>query len=1521
MNLKHSSRPGTRKKRIGWASLALIALLGAALPALPAAAASAAMAATIVAIDDTVKSGGQAVYRVTYQCSNLTFADCVAPTITVPVPVGEGPNGLPAAFDGQPTLHGGADVVSADGSPLTIVLRDLGPGESGEFTLSWKVPNFTTLPGTTFPVTIELGYADDAASGGRVAIEVTTPTPVTVAATPALTAVKQMLTPVRETLVRPDEPVTYRVYGCNPNAASLGALDYTDLVIVDTLPKGATFVSASGGGVYDPAAETVTWVSATPARDDCANPSDVHDITVIYSDEKFVASIPTGESVNTFQNRISATATALDGQPLTAFDQRNHAFVSPNAEGQGNYVAAKNASHNNYLHTDTTSEYQWGLLSHWHGSIPGYESDKLRPSAAVDRLPCLVGSKAVSSAMPTSDSLSMSYPGQLGIPTDQCTTPAFSTEQFRFDETTAPHLVQVDVVTWNGVLSQTHSYVKPVASVEPFRLNVHRASAGANEVSFGLPANEIVTDLRIVSIGADNVQDWWAVRGVNTQAFADSGLLTMTNTYVPFYGLEFAPDASPVAGIASAATQRTAAEFFATPQPDPQVVKTAVTDVDGLRPGVTASWKIQIANGANGKVPLRPMLVDVLPIGLEPVVSSIAWTGLDAVGQPTLTQGAKEIDGVTRQLLTWTWPFGTELGVDDPRPTVTFDTNVTLDATEGAHATGDVQRAVLFDMNNTLISQGTGAATDVDDLNGNGNTDEMVSESTVGWTVLASSGAAIQKSVRGALDADWGRDGLTNATFDGSDSQVDYRLAISDPNNTALKDLVVYDVLPHVGDTAISGVLAGMERGSQWNVTFDSILSKPAGATIEYSTSYNPCRPELFDRPSGQALPSGCDADWSAAVPADPASVKALRIVFAELAPTLVPEYLDYRTTAPLLSGLDDLAVTDPSAVANNNVAWQTSRITSAGSTAALLASEAPVVSVRRAAGQVGDRVWLDADRDGLQSAGEAGVPGITMELRDEHGQPVTGADGTPVRTVTDEDGSYLFAVPLGTWSVAIVALPAEYELTALQAGADDAIDSDFATVGAATAPVTIADPVRNGDGANIVTTLDAGLVRAGVTINKDDGLSIVRPGESTTYAITVTNTAVTAVAESVVVADSLPSDLEFVSATENGVYDEDNRVIVWTLGALAPGETRILEVTATVAADTAPDTEITNVATLTGTLDCLTACAATDVDRTPPRVTVLKDDHQTTVGNGDTLRYDLFVENHSSAATATEVTVVDTLPEHLEFVSASDDGVYDADARTVTWTLGDLAPGSGRVVQVHVTVAATTPAGSTIVNGASVATAEGCVVADDCSAEDVDHTPDVSIVKDDGEEVVSIGQTLTYDLTVTNNAAWEAPLTVVTDVLPEGVEFVSATDGGVYDQETRAVTWELGTLEPESERAVSVTVRVAEGKADGDTIVNTATVTTEHGCADAAQCASTDTDTISVPDKTVGPGNGGPGDGGPGTNGGGDTGDRSTTATTDGLASTGSTIATLAGWLGGLLLLAGAALLLIRRRKTAGTR
>lgn len=111
----------------------------------------------------------------------------------------------------------------------------------------------------------------------------------------------------------------------------------------------------------------------------------------------------------------------------------------------------------------------------------------------------------------------------------------------------------------------------------------------------------------------------------------------------------------------------------------------------------------------------------------------------------------------------------------------------------------------------------------------------------------------------------------------------------------------------------------------------------------------------------------------------------------------------------------------------------------------------------------VGDYVWLDADRDGLQGAGEKGIPGVVLRLTGPDGGPVTGVNGTPVGpATTDAEGHYLFAgLPvLGAGQHYTVSIDREASAalggllpTVAGTGADRAKDSS--TWSAVSAPLT----------------------------------------------------------------------------------------------------------------------------------------------------------------------------------------------------------------------------------------------------------------------------------------------------------------------------------------------------------------------------------------------------------------------------------------------------------------------------------
>ena len=69
----------------------------------------------------------------------------------------------------------------------------------------------------------------------------------------------------------------------------------------------------------------------------------------------------------------------------------------------------------------------------------------------------------------------------------------------------------------------------------------------------------------------------------------------------------------------------------------------------------------------------------------------------------------------------------------------------------------------------------------------------------------------------------------------------------------------------------------------------------------------------------------------------------------------------------------------------------------------------------------IGGYVWNDANADGIQDVGEPGMAGVILNLTG------TAGNGTPVNATTNTDagGHYYFAVPPGTYGVAVVTPPA----------------------------------------------------------------------------------------------------------------------------------------------------------------------------------------------------------------------------------------------------------------------------------------------------------------------------------------------------------------------------------------------------------------------------------------------------------------------------------------------------------------
>ncbi len=104
----------------------------------------------------------------------------------------------------------------------------------------------------------------------------------------------------------------------------------------------------------------------------------------------------------------------------------------------------------------------------------------------------------------------------------------------------------------------------------------------------------------------------------------------------------------------------------------------------------------------------------------------------------------------------------------------------------------------------------------------------------------------------------------------------------------------------------------------------------------------------------------------------------------------------------------------------------------------------------------IGNFVWLDANGDGVQQPGEAGIPGVTVYLLDSNGDRLKDSAGNDIVTTTDSSGHYLFDHLLpGDYGLEFEA-PDGYKPSPENAGGDDALDSDADALSGKTAVTTL---------------------------------------------------------------------------------------------------------------------------------------------------------------------------------------------------------------------------------------------------------------------------------------------------------------------------------------------------------------------------------------------------------------------------------------------------------------------------------
>ncbi len=459
----------------------------------------------------------------------------------------------------------------------------------------------------------------------------------------------------------------------------------------------------------------------------------------------------------------------------------------------------------------------------------------------------------------------------------------------------------------------------------------------------------------------------------------------------------------------------------------------------------------------------------------------------------------------------------------------------------------------------------------------------------------------------------------------------------------------------------------------------------------------------------------------------------------------------------------------------------------------------------------LGNQVWDDSDNSGLLDGAEVGIDGVTVELR-------TADDATVLATTTTAGGGfYTFTgLPAGSYIVRLPeanfqttgALRDYYSSTGNGVPAPnpdaDTTDSDdngddvgtlgfpggYITTGAFALTPAGEASVDNATGTTNEPRVDFGVFNAPQTdlsITKDDGVTFYLAGSTLTYTITVTNNGPADVTGAVIT-DVIPPQIaswDWTCTTVTGGATGCDGVTASTTDFtdtvnLPYGGSITYTVTATVdAAATGPLVNTVTVDAPTSVVDTsLANNTAVDTDQAAA-ISVTKDDGVTAVAPNGQVTYTITVTN-IGAVDLTDLTVTDTLPADMTFVSATP-APSSVTGNILVWThadlglTGPLTPGASVSITLTAQVSPI-PNSSLLTNTVAVAdAATGAAGGAGDTDVVVDTMSKALIGTNQGDSAgldVFIGEILTYEVSLTIPDGVTLNDLQLVDVLHDGLAF-----------------------------------------------------------------------------------------------------------------------------------------------------
>ncbi|MGB7713314.1 MAG: hypothetical protein WBL95_27915 [Microcoleus sp.] len=253
------------------------------------------------------------------------------------------------------------------------------------------------------------------------------------------------------------------------------------------------------------------------------------------------------------------------------------------------------------------------------------------------------------------------------------------------------------------------------------------------------------------------------------------------------------------------------------------------------------------------------------------------------------------------------------------------------------------------------------------------------------------------------------------------------------------------------------------------------------------------------------------------------------------------------------------------------------------------------------------------------------------------------------------------------------------------------------------------------------------------------------------------------------------------------------------------------------------------------------------------------------TVTVGNNITYTITVTNKGTS-NAKEVTLADTLPEGVEFISASVNPTQKS-GNKLTFNLGNLNNGEAKTINVTVTP----PITGNITGSAQVTSktfdsdATNDIAVLTTSVKPI--STDLTITATGTPTTVNLGDKLTYSLTVTNNSPTKATGVTFTNELPSGLKDVSATSskGGTPENNNGIITAELGDLNTGESAKITINATsisagtfsnnasVTSKEVDSESVNNTLIQQTKVNAKDPDPADLDLTQTVDNPNPNVG--------------------------------------------------------------------